>query len=151
MQLTMTGEYAVRAMIHLSTLPFGTIIQISEVSKEWNIPENFLRKITAQLAGADLITSQRGINGGIRLSRPPESLTVLDVVEAVEGKIFLNKCLICDGFCPRDEWCQVHTLWEEAQVKLKEILSSKNLAQLAADTLKRRAEILEARQQTSAA
>ena len=151
MQLTMTGEYAVRAMIHLSALPFGTVVQISDVSKQWEIPENFLRKISAQLAGAELIISHRGVNGGIRLGRPADTLTVLDVIEAVEGKIFLNKCLICDGFCPRDEWCQVHTLWSEAQTKLKEILSSKNLAQLAADSLRRRSDVDASRQESSAA
>lgn len=151
MQLTMSGEYAVRAMIHLSALPFGTVVQIADVSKEWNIPENFLRKISVQLARADLIVSQRGLNGGIRLGQPAERITVLDVIEAVEGNIFLNKCLVCDGVCPRDEWCQVHTLWAEAQIKLKEILTSKTLAQLAAESFNRKAELNEARQQTSAA
>ena len=138
MQLTMTGEYAVRAMIHLSAQPFGTVVQISDISKQWNIPENFLRKISAQLASAKLITSHRGINGGIRLGRPAETLTILDVIEAVEGKISLNKCLMSEKTCPRDEWCQVHTLWAEAQSKLKEILTKKSLAELAAENISRR-------------
>ena len=48
MQLSMTGEYAVRTMIHLAAVPFGELIQICDVSKEWGIPEGFLRKIVAQ-------------------------------------------------------------------------------------------------------
>lgn len=151
MQLTMTGEYAVRTMIHLSAQPFGTVVQIAEVSKQWNIPENFLRKISAQLASAELIVSHRGVNGGIRLGRPPESLTILDVIEAVEGKVVLNKCLMCDGSCPRDEWCQVHSLWLEAQAKMKEILTSKSLAQLVVENLNRKAEVEESGLQTSVA
>jgi Rrf2 family protein len=151
MQLTMTGEYAIRTMIHLSSLPFGTIAQISDIAKQWDIPDNFLRKISAQLAGAGLIVSVRGINGGIRLSRPAETLTVLDVIEAVEGKIALNKCLLCDCFCLREEWCEVHELWTEAQRKLKEVLSSKSLAQLAAENLNRRAALQSATQESTAA
>ena len=139
MQLTMTGEYAVRAMIHLAAQPFGVVVQIADVSKQWDIPENFLRKISAQLASAGLIISLRGVNGGIRLGQPGESLTVLDVIEAVDGKIFLNKCLMCDGFCPRDEWCAVHTLWGQAQDKIKEVLTSKTLSQLAAESFHTRA------------
>lgn len=151
MQLTMTGEYAIRTMIHLSSLPFGTIAQISDIAKQWNIPDNFLRKISAQLAGAGLIVSTRGINGGIRLSRPAETLTVLDVIEAVEGKIALNKCLLCECSCSREEWCEVHELWVEAQRKLNEVLSSKSLAQLAAENLRRRAALESARQESTAA
>jgi Rrf2 family protein len=151
MQLTMTGEYAIRTMVHLSSLPFGTIAQISDIAKQWDIPDNFLRKISAQLASADLIVSVRGINGGIGLSRPAETLTLLDVIEAVEGKIALNKCLLCDRFCPREEWCEVHEVWTEAQRKLKEVLSSKSLAQLAAESLSRRAALQNARQQITAA
>ncbi len=144
MQLTMTGEYAVRAMIHLSSLPCGTVVQISDISKQWDIPENFLRKITGRLVGAGLVTSTRGVRGGIRLARPAEMLTILDVIEAIEGKIHLNKCLICEGFCPRDEWCEVHTLWAEVQEKMKEILSRKNLAELATESLNRRAALEDA-------
>lgn len=151
MQLTRTGEYAVRTMIHLSALPFGTVVQISDIAREWSIPDTFLRKITGQLADAELIATQRGSSGGIRLAQSPEKLTVLDVIEAVEGKIFLNKCLICGNVCPRDEWCQVHVLWSEAQRKLKEILTSRTLAHLAAESLERKARLCVSQHQVSAA
>lgn len=139
MQLTMTGEYAIRAMIHLSTLRFGAMVQITDIAKEWDIPENFLRKIVGHLINSGLVTSTRGHSGGIQLARPATAMTLLDVIEAVEGKIFLNRCLICEQFCPRDSWCEVHTLWSEAQEKMKEILTRKTLAQLAAESLQRRA------------
>ncbi len=137
----MTGEYAIRAMLHLASLRFGTVAQISEISRQWEIPENFLRKISAQLSNAGLVASQRGLGGGITLARPAEVITLLDIIEAVEGKISLNKCLMCDAFCPRDSWCAVHLVWGEAQDKLKEVLTSKSLAQLAAQSADRRAAI----------
>lgn len=144
MQLTMTGEYAIRAMLHLASQQFGTVAQISDISKQWDIPENFLRKISAQLSGAGLITSQRGLGGGVTLGRPAEVITLLDIIEAVEGKISLNKCLMCDEFCPRDTWCAVHLVWGEAQAKLKEVLAMKSLAQLSAQSIERRAALEEA-------
>jgi len=134
-QLTLTGEYAIRAMIHLASLPEGTIVQISQISEQWEIPDNFLRKITAQLSKAGLIFSHRGNAGGIQLARPAETLTLLDVIEAVEGKIYLNKCLIGPQFCSRTSWCAVHIVWCEAQQALKEILTRRSLAELAASTI----------------
>lgn len=136
----MTGEYAVRAMVGLSTQPFGTVVQIPEVSGRWDIPESFLRKIITLLAKAGLIHSQRGNNGGIRLAIPPEQLTLLDVIEAVEGKIFLNKCLVGPHFCERTQWCAVHIVWCEAQAALKHILRNKSLAELAVQHTLRQAE-----------
>ncbi len=132
MQLTMTGEYAIRAMLHLASLPPGDSTQITEIASLWEIPENILRKIISQLAKAQLIFTQRGIGGGIRLAQPADKLTLLDVIEAVEGKIYLTKCLIGPDFCSRTSWCAVHLVWCEAQQKMKEILSSKSLAELVA-------------------
>jgi Rrf2 family protein len=130
-QLTMMGEYAIRAMMHLSARPFGTRIPISDVSAQWDIPESFLRKISAQLAKARLIVTQRGVRGGLSLARPAEEITLLDVLEAVEGPLSLNKCLINLRACPRTGWCAVHVLWSEGQEKLKETLRSRSLAELA--------------------
>jgi Rrf2 family protein len=131
MQLSMTGEYAVRTMIHLASVPPGQLVQICDISSEWGIPEGFLRKIIAQLSKDGLIRSQRGAGGGIQLSRPAVTLTLLDVVEAVEGKVFLNKCLIAPGTCHLDLTCAVHTIWCDAQEALKAILTKKSLAELA--------------------
>jgi Rrf2 family protein len=141
----MTGEYAICAMLHLATLQVGAVAQISEISKQWDIPENFLRKISAQLVSAGLWASQRGIGGGVTLARPATEITLLDIIEATEGKLALNKCLLCDAFCPRDAWCAVRVVWSEAQQKLKEMLTSKNLAQLAMQSVERRTELEAAR------
>jgi Rrf2 family iron-sulfur cluster assembly transcriptional regulator len=131
MQLTRMGEYAIRAMMHLSAQPFGKKVPISEVSTRWDIPQSFLRKISAHLAKARLIITQRGVGGGLSLARPAEEITLLDVMEAIEGPLSLNKCLINPRVCPRTNWCAVHLLWSEGQEKLKETLRSRSLAELA--------------------
>ena len=131
MQLTMTGEYAVRAMVHLAGVPSGGIVQITDIAREWDIPESFLRKIIAKLSRAELVESRRGNGGGVLLAQDPNTLTLLDVIEAVEGKIALNKCMIAPGTCHRDPWCKVHRVWCKAQMLLRDTLSSSTLAQLA--------------------
>lgn len=131
MQLTLAGEYAVRTMIHLAGQPPETPIPISEISRLWEIPEDFLRKISMHLSRAGLVTSRRGKSGGIRSAKAPEEITLLDVIEAVEGPIFLNKCLVGPTFCSRSVWCEAHLVWSEAQEKMKEVLRSKSIAELA--------------------
>jgi len=138
MQLTLTGEYAIRAMIHLASGKDDSIFRISEISYVNNIPEKFLRKIIPQLSNAGLIRSQRGIGGGIKLGKPALEITPLEIIEAVEGEMALNKCLIDKAFCSNDRWCTVHTLWCDAQKKLRIILSSKSIAELARENEERK-------------
>ena len=142
MQLTLTGEYAVRAMIHLAANKDDSTSKISDISLINDIPEKFLRKIISQLSSAGLILSQRGIGGGIKLGRSADSITPLEIIQAVEGDMALNKCLIDKTFCSDQRWCTIHTLWCEAQAQLKEILSSKSIAQLAKESEERKKKVL---------
>jgi Rrf2 family transcriptional regulator, iron-sulfur cluster assembly transcription factor len=134
MHLTMAGEYAIRTMMDLSARPFGATVSIPAVAAQWDIPESYLRKISAQLAKARLLTTHRGVGGGLSLARPAEEITLLDVMEAVEGPLSLNRCLIDTRACSRTERCAVHRLWAEGQEKLKETLRGRSLAELAQRT-----------------
>lgn len=131
MQLSMIGEYALRAMLYICSKPFGTSYQISEIAEKNDIPDNFLRKIIPLLKKATLLNSQRGNGGGITLQKKAEDITPLEIINAVEGPILLNKCLVHDKFCSRDDFCSFHTLWADAQQQLKDKLASKNLYELA--------------------
>jgi Rrf2 family protein len=142
MQLTLTGEYAIRAMIHLAQKNNGNVFNIAEISSTNQIPEKFLRKIIPQLSSAGLIQTQRGIGGGIKLARPADEITPLEIIIAVEGEMALNKCLIDKSFCSNERWCTVHTLWCDAQKQLKEILSSKSIAKLAKESTSRKKRII---------
>jgi Rrf2 family iron-sulfur cluster assembly transcriptional regulator len=130
MQITLTGEYAIRAMVHLASLEPGTIAQIADISRKWGIPEKFLRKIVARLTRAKLVKSHRGVHGGVSLARPPEEITLLEVVEEIEGPMALNRCLVDAGFCTRTPVCAVHGVWGEAQQKLREMLAARTFAEL---------------------
>lgn len=137
MQLTMSGEYAIRAMLYICSHQEERVFQISEIAKENSIPENFLRKIIPQLCKAGILKSQRGIAGGITLLKKPEDITPLHVIEATEGELALNKCLISHDFCSNDNWCSMHLLWSETQKKIKEKLSEKSFAELSKENTKR--------------
>jgi Rrf2 family protein len=130
----MTGEYTMRAMLHLAAKPQGTIVQIYDIAQQWDIPENFLRKIVQLLTKSNLVLSHRGVGGGIELAKSAEDITLLEVIETAEGKLALNKCLIHAGFCPRDSWCAVHLVWNEVQESMKEILRGHTIAELAKQT-----------------
>jgi len=127
----MIGEYALRAMLYICSKPFGTSYQISEIAEKNDIPDNFLRKIIPLLKKANLLNSQRGNGGGITLMKKAEQITPLEILDAVEGPILLNKCLIHDKFCSRDNYCSFHYFWADAQKELKEKLASRNLYELA--------------------
>ena len=141
MQLTMTGDCAVRAMIYLAREPRGTVVQTATIAEGGVIPEKLLRKILPLLKRAGLIRSFRGAGGGIILVNPPEKLTVLDVVQAVEGTMALNKCLYGPGSCSRMGTCNVHTVWCDVQEQVRKVLKSKSLAELASTVQKHPTEI----------
>ncbi len=130
-QLSRSGEYAIRAMVYLAVRNTNDTISIAEISKAEETPETFLRKIVQQLIRAKLLRSVRGVRGGIALARTPLQITMLDIIEAVEGPIFLNKCLIGPNECERWTWCPVHNVWGDAQEKLLGVLRAKTLIVLA--------------------
>ena len=131
MQLTRAADYAVRVMIHLAGLPPGTRVSRSELSATAECPEQFLSKVLQNLTRAGLVVSHRGNTGGFELEERRRTATLLDVVEAIEGPIRLNVCLISDHSCNRQNWCPAHPVWAEAQQAMVAVLSNANIADLA--------------------
>ncbi|MBI5587887.1 MAG: Rrf2 family transcriptional regulator [Deltaproteobacteria bacterium] len=133
LQLTRDGEYAVRAVIFLAAQPEGKVSLINEISVEQEVPKSYLSKIMQHLTRAGLVKSRRGAKGGFTLARTADTITLRETIEAVEGPIFLNVCLIKKGECHRDDLCPVHPVWKEAQKKLMEVLEGKTMADLVKD------------------
>ncbi|WP_031386366.1 RrF2 family transcriptional regulator [Desulfonatronum thiodismutans] len=123
MMLTKAGEYAVRCMIYLTTAGTGSVVARRDISEAMDIPGPFLAKIAQELARAGLIQIVQGARGGYRLLRAPEEVTLLDVVEAVEGEIFLNECIFRPNGCGRSDFCGVHQVWQKARAGLRQTLS----------------------------
>ncbi|MFZ0478672.1 MAG: Rrf2 family transcriptional regulator [Terriglobales bacterium] len=137
MQLTRATDYAVRIMIHLAILPEATRLAAPELARGINAPESFVSKILQQLVQHGLVTSYRGAGGGFQLAIPPEEISLLHVVEMMEGPLQINLCLPGESSCCRKSWCGAHPVWNRAQDALKQMLASASIAQLARDSAAR--------------
>jgi Rrf2 family protein len=133
--LTRAADYAARVMIHLATLPAGTRLQRTLLAEATDVPDSFLSKVLQGLVRARLIASRPGVNGGFELVSDPQRVTLLDVVEAIDGQIALNICVATGERCERQVGCAAHEVWAEAQQAVVRVLKSANLAQLAERTL----------------
>ena len=131
MQLTRKTEYAIRTLLELSQHPFGEIIQTKTIAKNRDIPQKFLSKTIQDLARAGFVHTQRGLQGGVRLVKPPESITLTEVITSIEGPLAINQCLGENGFCINKPHCKVHQALNRAQDALLTELNSVNFADLA--------------------
>lgn len=133
MTLSKRGDYVTRAAISLArAFDLGTPRKVREVVAETEVPPSFAAQILADLVRAGLATSRAGRVGGYRLARPPETISVLEVVEAGEGPLRSERCALGDGPCRWDAVCPLHETWTAATAGLRHLLSATTLADLAA-------------------
>ncbi len=130
MQLTRREEYGLRGIVFLARQPKEEIVLVSEISKVQGIPKQFLAKIFQRLSKAGVLRSVRGAKGGFTLGRPAGEITMREVIEALEGPIAINRCLLRRGECLEEEGCPLHGVWEEAQEGLLGVLERTTIADL---------------------
>jgi Rrf2 family protein len=134
MRLTRAGEYAVRCVLYLASQGVGEVCARKEIARKMDIPDQFLGKIAQQLARAGVIEIVQGARGGFRLVVAPEELTLLEVVEAVIGEIFLNDCVMRPESCNRSHACAVHCIWAKAKDQLRQTLQEATFARILEET-----------------
>lgn len=130
MQITRQADYALRAMLYLARNDPAQRASTSQIAEIQQIPPSFLAKIISQLSIAGLIHTSRGARGGVTLARPIEEISLLDVVEAIDGPILLNECTHSAESCPFGEECPIHPIWCSAQQELVNKLKSTKFAEL---------------------
>jgi Rrf2 family protein len=91
MKLTRTVAYAVRATLQLSQHPSDSVVSSGKLASEGNMPERFLLQILRHLVNHGILRSERGVDGGYALRRPPEQISMLDVIEAIEGPMSVGE------------------------------------------------------------
>ncbi len=137
MQITRQADYAVRAMVYLAQLEAQAQEEDAKhaatgrIAQEKNIPPSFLAKIVSQLSVAGLLKTSRGAHGGVSLAKPAEAISLLDVIEAIDGPILLNDCVGDAMTCTYDDSCPLKPVWCDAQKMLVDHLSKANFAQFA--------------------
>jgi Rrf2 family protein len=118
MQITRQADYAMRAVLYLAELGQERRAATSQIAERQQIPPSFLAKIVSQLSVAGLLQTSRGARGGVSLARPPEDITFLEVVEAIDGPILLNECVLDSGACTFGESCAIRPVFCDAQAEL---------------------------------
>ena len=131
MQLSRQADYAVRILLDVASAGDGVPVSARQIARRQLVPYPFLRKIASSLASAGFVDTRRGRGGGITLAQPAEGITLRQIVEAMEGPILLNRCLIAPGTCSLDRVCPVHLVWRRVQEDLLGLLGSVTLADLA--------------------
>ena len=130
MQITRQADYAVRAVLYLAKINNGERAATSAVAQEQKIPPSFLAKIISQLSIAGVLHTSRGARGGVTLAREPRDITLLEVVEAIDGPIQLNECVANNGVCTFEENCPIRSVWCDAQDELVKRLKNTNFADM---------------------
>ncbi len=130
MQISRAGEYGVLGLMNLARRPAGQVAMIEEVSRMERIPGSFLAKIFQHLARAGLVRSNRGAHGGFALARRPSQITVLEIIEAIEGKIIFQRCKLDKPDCEHVGGCAICGLFEQAQDGVKDALARTSLRAL---------------------
>jgi Rrf2 family protein len=130
MQITRQADYAVRAMVYLAQLAPEQRASTSQIAQDRQIPPSFLAKIVSQLSVAGLLQTSRGARGGVSLAKEPEKISLLDVVEAIDGPILLNECVGDHSNCSFGSNCPMKPVWCDAQQELVNRLGNTTFANL---------------------
>jgi len=131
MQITREGDYGIRSVLYLTRQPFNKISFVNEISEDYKIPRSFLAKILQKLVKAKIVRSYRGVKGGFSLARQARDISMLDVIEAIEGKVYLNSCLYDKKTCSFSKHCPVNPVWATIQERFTEMLRKMNFEDIA--------------------
>ena len=137
MRLTRQGDYAVRVMIDVAVHGDDAPVPRAQIQARQDVPQAYLAKIVQSLARAGLVRTRPGAHGGVSLNVAPGDVTLLQVIEAVEGPIELNRCVVRPGGCARDSFCPAHPVWLRAQALIRRELAAVTIAALATPPARR--------------
>lgn len=131
MQLTRASDYAVRVMIYLAELPANQRVLLPALAEATGAPRSFLSKVLQALTRAGFVSSRRGHAGGFEILDHGRRSSIREVVEAIDGPIYLNACLVGGPSCSQKSQCSAHPVWVRAQSAMLEVLGSAIIIDLA--------------------
>ncbi len=111
MKLNTRVRYAVRMMADIMKNSNGETVPLKDVAKRQNLSKRYLSQLATPLKNAKLLKSVWGMNGGYILARPGAEITILEIIEAVEGSISIIDCITEKELCMRTEGCECRSLW----------------------------------------
>jgi Rrf2 family protein len=128
--LSKSCEYGLRATLYLSTVEAEGYVPIGTISDELDISFAFLTKIFQKLNDAGLLESKRGPKGGVSLTRPADSVTLYEIVVAIDGDDLFEQCVLGLPGCGEAEPCPLHDHWSEEKTRIEDVFRSTTLSEL---------------------
>lgn len=137
MKLSVRGEYALRALLVLGRdyLEDDSVVRIQAISDQQNIPKRFLEQILNDLKSAGIVESKRGVAGGYRLHKPPDRITLAEIIRHIEGPLAPVSC-VSEKFyekcsCPDESRCAIRSVMKEVRDSIVKVMEHTTLADLA--------------------
>jgi len=138
MRINRRTDYAVRVMLALAEHPYGARLSSNMIRDIMGVPKAFLERIIAELSKAQLIETFPGPKGGIQLSKKPETVTIRQIWEAVEGPLSLSDCLQNPDSCPLHEDCPMRGCWGKLQKAMLNEMEAVTIGNLSAQVMRKR-------------
>ena len=127
-------DYAILAMVELTRK--GETLSANALADRIRIEVPTASKVLKLLAGADLLSSYRGANGGYRVTRPAAEISVAEVIAAIEGPIAMTECSVEMGLCQQEDSCNLRSNWQRISVAVSRALQDVSLAEMSAPLTK---------------
>ena len=124
-------NYGIRASLFVASKPDLQYVPIRQISEELNISFHFLTKILQILTQKNIMNSYRGPNGGVSLAKSSQEISILDIIEAIDGLKTFKECLLGLPECNNSKPCPLHEKWAVVREELKNTFSNSNLSDLA--------------------
>lgn len=137
-------DYAIRAAVHLADNP-EALVALKDITREESIPAPFVGKLLQALVRADILQSVRGPRGGYALAHPPDQITLLMVVKAIDGTKALDRCVVGLGECSADMPCPLHDAFVPVRASIRACLEQTTLADMGGARRAKRARLARAR------
>lgn len=131
MLLSNACEYGLRATLYLASLKQEGYVSIRTISDELDISFPFLTKIFQMLTQAGLLTSYRGPNGGVALTRSPDEITLREIIVAIDGTALFTECVLGLPGCGEQKPCPLHAKWAAERERLEKMFASTKLSDMA--------------------
>jgi Rrf2 family protein len=133
--LSNSCRYGIRAVIYLASQPLSSgKTGIRKISKDLNLPAPFLAKILQRLAKQKILSSTKGPNGGFSLLKDPRKVTLLDIVNTIDGNDVFTNCIMhngsCEGVKKDKKHCPLHEDYEKTRVDLINLFSKRTISDL---------------------
>ena len=135
MNLSKTSKYAFRILVHMAK-DEKALNSAHQLHKDIDVPERYLRRLLTDLSKSGFIKSTQGRQGGFTFARDISTITLLQIVKAVDGLKSLNECILGYETCQFNYSCPMHDVWEETKLKVIETLSTTSLKDIHYKTLK---------------